>query len=221
METTLNSKDLSVYVNQQLKNLYPDNDTDCYQRLSTVMGTVLNRLELCFSKIKVRYFKNVSGDPFFNHLNGDHYSMFLYILSNQIFEELGDENLAAKCFLLNKTMFGLDAFYKIKLPEHFLFVHPVGTVLGNADYGDYLVVYQNVTVGSKTDGVYPRFTGQNILYSGSTVIGSSTLGLNSVMGANSFLMDREIPDHHIVVGSHPLNRLISNDKNLINTCFQL
>lgn len=221
METTLNSKDLSVYVNQQLKNLYPDSDTDCYQRLSTVMGTVLNRLELCFSKIKVRYFKNVSGDPFFNHLNGDHYSMFLYILSNQIFEELGDENLAAKCFLLNKTMFGLDAFYKIKLPEHFLFVHPVGTVLGNAKYGDYLVVYQNVTVGSKTGGVYPCFTGQNILYSGTTVIGSSTLGLNSAMGANSFLMDREIPDHHIVVGSHPLNRLISNDKNLINTCFQL
>lgn len=221
METTLNSNELSVYVNQQLSHFYPDHDTDCYQRLSTVMGTVLNRLELCFSKIKVRYFKNVSGDPFFNHLNGDHYSMFLYILSNQIFEELGDENLAAKCFLLNKTMFGLDAFYKIKLPEHFLLVHPVGTVLGNADYGDYLVVYQNVTVGSKTDGKYPSFAGQNILYSGSTVIGSSKIGLNSVMGANSFLMDREIPDNQVVIGTHPNNKIMPNKVNLICSCFDI
>lgn len=221
METTLNSKDLSVYLNQQLSHFYPDHDTDCYQKIYSVMSKVLYRLEVCFSKIKIHYYKNANGDSLFNHLNGDHYSMFLYLMSNQIFKELGDENLASKCFLLNKTMFGLDAFYKIKLPEHFLFVHPVGTVLGNAEYGDYLVVYQNVTVGSKTDGKYPIFAGQNILYSGSTVIGSSIIGLNSVMGANSFLIDREIPDHQIVIGNHPLNRLISNDKNLINTCFQL
>lgn len=221
METTLNSKDLTVYVNRQLSHFYPDNDSDCSHRLDTVMKQVLNRLEKCFSKIKIHYYKNETGDPFFNHLNGDHYSMFLYLLSNQLYEYLGDEKLASKCFLLNKMMFGLDAFYKIKLPDHFLFVHPVGTVLGNALYGDYLVVYQNVTVGSKTDGIYPKCKGRNILYSGSTIIGNSELGLNSTMGANAFILDYKVPDHQIVIGTHPANKFLFDNHELISSCFDI
>ena len=110
METTLNKQELCDYVSKQLNVFFPDNKSNVTKKIETVIVAVLERVEKCFSKITVRYYKNSKGKTFFNHLNGDHYSMFLYLLSNQIFETLGDEDTASKCFLLNKTMFGLDAF---------------------------------------------------------------------------------------------------------------
>lgn len=49
--------------------------------------------------------------------------------------------------ILNNFMFS----YKGKLPNVFLFAHPVGTVLGNADYGEYLVISQDVTINTCKD----------------------------------------------------------------------
>ncbi len=41
--------------------------------------------------------------------------------------------------------------YKCKLPKIFVFYHAVGSVIGNADYSDYLVVFQNVTINTALD----------------------------------------------------------------------
>lgn len=219
MESSLHNKELIRYVNAQLSNIFPDDDIDCIDRLKNVMRHVLNRVELCFSKININYYKNNMGEAYFNHLNGDQYSMFLFILSNEVYKRLGDEKLASKLFLLNKAMFGIDAFYKIELPDYFMFVHPVGTVLGNAVYNDYLVIYQNVTIGSKTDGIYPHLLGRNIIYSGSSIIGSSKVGFGTVVGANTFILNRCIDNHSVVVG-HEL-KILEEKNNILNYYFHL
>jgi len=53
-------------------------------------------------------------------------------------------------------MHGIDLFYSVPMPDVFMLVHPVGTVIGKANFSNYLVVYQNCTIGADTD-VYPNF----------------------------------------------------------------
>ena len=73
--------------------------------------------------------------------------MFLYFLSQE-YKSDENEELASRFYLLNKYLFGIDIYYEVNLPKIFMFIHPVGTVLGRAEYNDYLVVYQRCGVGS-------------------------------------------------------------------------
>jgi len=145
--------------------------------------------------------------------------MFLYWIANEAYKNQFI-NLAEKAFFLNKALHGVDAFYSIKLPDVFLFVHPIGTILGNASYSNYLVVYQNVTVGSDINGIYPQFGQANVLYSKSSVIGSCVLGNNVGVGANAFyvgvganafLRNSQIPDNSIAVGLYPEVKIKENN----------
>jgi serine O-acetyltransferase len=123
-------------------------------------------------------------------------------LSNQAWRE-NKITLAEKLFYLNKALNGFDCFYSVELPKIFMLVHPVGTVLGNAKYQDYLVVYQNVTVGSTLSGQYPEFSQGCILYSKASVIGKCKLGENAIVGANCLVINTDVAKHCTVVGAHP------------------
>ncbi|HBI21997.1 MAG TPA: serine acetyltransferase, partial [Legionella sp.] len=168
MNLSLEQPALIAYVAKQLDFFYPDGH-DVMRHLSHIMPMVIKRMDHCFSHIHKKYYVE-HGHASFHHLNSDHYAMFLYLLSNEAWRQ-GFTPLAEKAFLLNKALHGLDAFYSIALPDVFLLVHPVGTVLGNATYSDFFVVYQNVTVGSDVGGVYPCFGQSCVLYSKSSVIG--------------------------------------------------
>lgn len=220
LSTSLSQFELNRYVSVQVNNLIPDGGSDVFLKSCIrVMPKVLLRTELCFSKIVSRYYSDRSGTPFFNHLNSDHYCMFLYMLSHELFK-LGEEASAAKVFMLNKMMFGVDAFYSIDLPEVFMFVHPLGTILGNASYSNYIVIYQGVTIGSLTDGQYPTFSERTILYSNSSIIGSCKLGTDCIVGARSYIIDTNLEDNQVVLGSYPNNKIIENKKDLIDHYFK-
>ncbi len=115
-------------------------------------------------------------------------------------------------------MHGLDLFYSVAMPDIFMLVHPLGTILGNATYSDYLVVYQNVTVGAVTT-VYPKFGEGTILYSRAGVIGACESGNNVVFAANAFVIDQKIPKDTIVVGQYPAHRLVANREAVRARCF--
>ena len=106
-------------------------------------------------------------------------------------------------------------FTKIKLPDVFIVVHPIGTVLGNAKYGEKMVFYQGVTVGSTHLGKYPEFQGENILYSNSSVVGDCRIKSNVIFGANSSLINTNVDESLTVIGSYPNNRFIQS-KPIIN-----
>jgi serine O-acetyltransferase len=219
LQLSLSENALLSYLVKQLNSFFPDEDIIEAADISNCLSQSLERIKICFNAIHLPYF-NKDGMPYFNHLHGDHYAMFLYLMSHTAYKE-NKINIASKLFFLNKMLFGIDAFYGITLPERFLFVHPIGTILGRAKYEDYFVVYQGVTIGATTEGVYPDFSKSTILYSNSSVIGRCSIGSNCVLGAKASLINVNIPDNSIVVGNYPGYKVLSNSSNLIKSYFNI
>lgn len=217
MQLSLHSSDLVKYVTRQCNNFFPERYEVKEVEFSDSVDDTLKRVEFCFSHINLPYYKKDSK-PFFNHLNGDHYSIFLCYLSQSLYFKNGNETLATKMFLLNKLLFGIDAFYKIQFPDIFLLVHPLGTVMGRAEYKNNLVIYQGVTIGATPEGIYPSFSENTILYSNSSIIGNCKLGTNVVMGANSSIVNFSVEDDMTVVGVFPQNRFFKG-RDLISHYF--
>ncbi len=210
MKCTLDKNILTHYLANQINNVFPDT-IEVKDSVIKILPNVLERMSYCFSHIhKKYYFENEK--PIFNHLNSDHYAMFLYWVANEAYKQ-DCINLAEKAFLLNKALHGVDAFYSIALPDIFLFVHPIGTILGNAKYSDYFVVYQNVTIGTDVKGAYPSFGEALVLYSKSSVIGHCSIGDNVCMAANSLVRNTNIPSNSIGVGLYPDFKIKQNSRN--------
>lgn len=169
----------------------------------------MDRLEYCVTRIHRKYFVD-GGVAQFNHLNGDQFAVFLYYLANTVWRESGDDAMATRLFALNKILHGLDLYFAVEMPSVFRLVHPVGTVLGRASYGDYFVAYQNCAVGADEDGVYPSFGEGVILYARSAVLGNSRVGSNVVIAANAFILNTAVPDDSVVVGQYPGIRVLPN-----------
>lgn len=221
MKMSLTEQELSRYVAKQLSNYFPDQQQHSLD-IVAIMNKALQRIDYCFRHIRRKYYQslddNGESQTLFNHLNSDHYASFLYVLSNQAWRE-NKITLAEKLFYLNKALNGFDCFYSVELPKIFMLVHPVGTVLGNAKYQDYLVVYQNVTVGSTLAGVYPEFGKGCILYSKASVIGNCRIGENVVFGANSLLINNTVLLNQSVVGQYPEHRVTASKVNIISEVF--
>jgi len=216
IDLSLPAPDLERYVRRLIANHLPD-DTDLPPIDPRLFERTLARVEHCFSRIARKYYQK-NGKPVFDHLNGDHMASFLYFLGNTIWRETANDALPTRLFYLNKIMHGLDLFYSVTMPDVFMLVHPLGTILGNAKYSDYLVVYQNCTVGAVTT-VYPQFGTGTILYSRSSVIGACVSGDNVVFAANSFVVDAAIPDNTVVVGQYPSHKNLPNKTTVRDRCF--
>lgn len=98
---------------------------------------------------------------------------------------------------------GVELYYEVELPEIFRLIHPLGTVLGRASYADYLVAYQNVSVGSDVDGGRPTFLGPCVLFPGSKILGNVQVGANVWVTAGTKIEARpgqyvEIPEYTVV-----------------------
>lgn len=188
---TLERNALAAYAARQVNTAYPDGDEVSEALLRDLVGRALPRIETCFTQIDSRYFFD-GKTAVFDHLHGDQYAMFLYLLSNEAWKA-GETKAAQKLFLLNKALFGLDAFYEVALPDIFVFVHPLATVLGRATYADYLIVYQRVGIGSNHD-VYPTLGRHLTLHPGAKVLGRCTVGDHCTIASEAFLLDRDLDD---------------------------
>jgi len=183
------------------------------------MKETIMRVERCFQNIRRKYFFD-GQHTLFNHLHGDHYAIYLYYLSNTVYRLGRDEELAQQLFLLNKALHGIDLFYAVSMPDVFLLVHPVGTVLGNATYGNYFVAYQNCGIGSLEDGRYPVFAGENVLFARACILGNCHVGRNVILGANAFVLNSDIPNDCTVVGNYPHCRTLPLTKGVIERIFR-
>ena len=217
MQTSLSRPDLEGYVLHLLANHLPDGYIRSDGARSPAFTKALDRVEHCFQHIHRKYY--IEWVVFhFDHLNGYHMAILLYFFANTVWREGGDVALATRLFYLNKILHGLDLFYSVALPDIFMLVHPVGTVIGNASYQDYLVIYQNCTVGAVTT-IYPSFGLGTILYSHSSVLGDCKLGDDVIMAANAMVIDCEVPPSTVVVGQPPHNRFLSNKRSVKARCF--
>lgn len=200
MKASLTRADLGSYVSRLLATHLPDGSA-AHSGLTPLVGIALDRIEHCFSRIHRKYYEE-DGVPVFDHLNGDHMATFLYMLANTAWQASGEVELATRLFYVNKIMHGLDLFYSVAMPDVFMLVHPIGTVLGKARYSDYFVAYQNCTVGADRES-YPTFGEGVIMYSRSGVVGACAVGGNVVFGANAMIVNTDVPDDSVVVGQYP------------------
>ena len=213
MRSTLDRNGLLRYLDNQIKNIFNDGE-DCNIDINDISNAI-ERMEYCLMNIRLKYFYDEG--PVFDHLYGDAYSMFLYLVSREMYLR-GNSRGATKVFLLNKMMFGIDVYFTTVLPGIFYFSHSQGTVLGNAKYSDFLVVYQGVNIGSDlgkngTGGKYPSFGKGLVLLANTTIVGDCEIGDNVTFGAHSFLRNKKIESNTIVVGHWPNNRFIPNKYN--------
>lgn len=189
---------LADYVARQLNGHFPD-AVLTGDDLGPAMPRALERLEHCFSHVANKYFFD-GARAVFSHLHGDQYAMWLYILGNELHRQGADADLCAKTFLLNKALHGCDIFYEVELPDIFLLVHPLGTVLGRASYQDYFVSYQRVGVGSNHD-VYPRFGQHVTLRPGASVLGDCRVGDHCQIATNALLLDQNLENGSRYIGA--------------------
>jgi len=214
----LNNNELSVYVKQQLTTFYPDMQVSQMSLIDLYINEAMRRAEFCFRNIDNKYYKKSNGKALIDHTNGDQYAAFLYYLSNSIWSLSGDEILPKRIFLLNKLLHGVDIYYEVALPDIFQLVHPLGTVLGRAQYCDYLVVYQGCTIGSVVGGGYPRIGNGCIMYSNSSILGDCKIGENVIIGANSYVINKTVDDNKVITGQHP-NTVVKQSKYTSSSYF--
>lgn len=196
------------------------------RQLNNFWGTSLNKQEIIVFIAKAiektkKSFENSNRPHYpkngFSILNTCLYSVFLYHMSVDIAGDGTDEyrcQLADKLYYLNKIMNCVEWYWNIRLPEHFIVDHPVGSILGHAEYGDYFSVYQGVTVGEslKKDEVeLPTLGHHVIMFSDSKIIGKCNIGNYVILSANTYVINTDIPDCSIVYGQ-------GRDKNQNNDC---
>jgi serine O-acetyltransferase len=199
MKSSLDLEALCALAARQAAAFFDDGEAIAAQHLMPSARLALERLAHSFSKVNNVYFFDGS-DVVFDHLHGDQYAMWLYVLSNQLHRDGAPRSWCKKLFLLNKALHGCDLFYEVELPSVFLLVHPLGTVLGRGHYGDYLVVYQRCGVGSN-HGVYPTLGRHVTMHPGSAVLGRCTVGDDCSIAAESLLLDRDLPSGSVFIGS--------------------
>jgi serine O-acetyltransferase len=183
---------LVQYVAKQLDSLVPGDGLDAdVEQVSATVPRALERLRPILSV--VRNFEPNS----FDHLNSLQYATFLYLLSNEQWRTKPGDAIADRLFCLNRALNSIDLFYAVQMPEVFFISHGLGTVLGNASYGDRLVVFQNVTVGRVGDD-RPQIGAEVVLYPGAVVTGRAVVGAGSVVSAATVVHGVTVPPGTVV-----------------------
>ena len=196
-------KKISEQLEKQLHNFFIDVDmSEIDEKIEEAYGRCLNAIAASNDR-----YLSFNGTPRFLLDHSGCWSLFLYYLSNSL-KNVSKGKGATKVYYLNKILHGVDWFYEVQLPEHFMTDHPVGSVLGRAEYGDFLFVYQGVTIGGNislksSQWVYPVLGNNIILFSNATVLGEAYIGNNVIFSANSYVINEDIPDDSIVFGSSP------------------
>ncbi len=201
MITTSKKSQLFDLIINQLNYFFNDKRKIKKKEINQPLNEALDRTINCFSNINNPYYYDKNKKKIiFNHLNSDHLATFLYFLSNSCFKNKKHISICDKIYYLNKILNSIDLYYEVKMPEIFLLVHPVGTVLGRAEYSNFLIVYQGVNVGSNKN-FYPRFSKYVTLRPSTTVLGNSYLQQNSEMAAGSVIIDKKLKKNSIYFGN--------------------
>ena len=98
--------------------------------------------------------------------------------------------------------------------------HPVGTVLGRANYSDYFICYHNCTVGANLANDYPAFGRGVVMFGGSRIIGKTSVGDNTLVSTGAIVIDGGMLDPDSVLhGIHPNARRSPTRRNVMREIF--
>lgn len=186
---------------RQLENFWDEWDEEVINRqIPEALEQMNKNYSMAASKQRYR-----DGNMVFDPMYTGTWAIFLYKLMRLLFLE--GNNKEAECiYYLNKVLHSVDWFYQTELPLHFMAEHLLGSVLGRAQYSDYLFVYQGTTIGGNRKGdvlYYPKVGENVVLYANATVLGNTSIGNNVIISANTYIINENIPNNCIVFGHSP------------------
>lgn len=208
-------EELYEYVINQMEYLFPDKYNMKGNDVISAFNQGLERLENCFKYISFPAYCDKSGQTHFSHLHADQYAQFLYFFSNSLWNISQNKIVCDKLLLLNRALHSIFISYKGVLPDIFFLGHPIGTILGNANYSNYLVVFQNVTVNTSTSDkgkAAPQLGEGLFLAAGAKIIGNKKVGNRVSVGVDAVVYDKEIPDDTVVIKNDDGSVLINRRK---------
>lgn len=175
------------YLTAQCAHVVPDGREAQFRKLAGAhLDQALERMHVCINACA----------PWrpdqFNVLQSSQHCIFLYFLSHTIWKESGDTAAPTRLFLMNKAFNGIDLFYEIAMPPVFYIGHSVGIVLAKATYGNFLVLYQNSTVGRHKADI-PVIGEGVVIYPNSCVIGRSVVEDGAVVSQGARVVNRHVP----------------------------
>jgi len=157
----------------------------------------------------------------FNVLQSSQHAIYLYFLANTIWKRSGETESPTRLFLMNKALNGIDLFYEIAMPQVFYIGHSVGIVLAKATYGEFLVLYQNSTVGRHKDQI-PVIGERVVLYPNTAVIGRSVVEDDAVVSQGVSVVNKHVPKGAMAFAG-PLGELVFRPRpdDLLSEYFRL
>lgn len=216
MRQTLSAAELANYLARQVESFFPDGPVD-RGAAGHFCHRALERIAHCHAHIRSKYHQ-CGGEPVFDHLHTDHWAAFLYLFANSVNREDGDLRLADKVYALNKALHSLDVYHAVQLPPVFMFVHPVGTVIGRATIGNYFAIYQNCSIGGDVNDCLPVLGEGVVLYAGARVIGPCSIGDNCLVASGATVMT-DVPAGSVAFGQHPQTSTKPTRHNVRNVVF--
>lgn len=194
-------EELFEYLKRQTSVFFPDGYELKGKDVKKAFELGLDRTEYCFKHISLSSYSDDYGQTFFSKYHADQYAQLLYFFSNSLWDISQNKVICDKIISLNRLLHGFFFSYKCKLPDIFMFGHPVGSIIGNAVYSDYLVIYQNVTINtsSDSDNLPAPVLGKGLfLGAGSKIIGNKPIGDRVSIGVNTVVYNKTIEDDKIV-----------------------
>ena len=226
MKLSLCKTDLMFYLKHQMEHFFPDKYSFTGEDITKAVDLALDRLEYCYKFIG-RPAYNRDGQTYFSHLHGDQYSQFLYYLMNSLWKLSQNRPICDKLVQLNRMMSGCYFTYNAGLPDIFFWSHPVGTVLGNAKYGNFFYCNNNCTVATQArldiDGK-PLSIGEGLYLGAGAGIYTTNIqiGKRVAIGAGtSVYKEKKIDSDTLVVSKNGENHYIKWNKETYNQRFKV
>ena len=163
-------------------------------------------------------------------LHTAHYSqscLILLELNNIIYNSyLKNKNeklleICDKIYFMNTTQSSCDLYYDIDFPKKIFCDHPLGSVIGRAKFSEKssLVFGGKCNIGQNRF-VYPEIDGDLVMYSGSVLLGKTTVKGLVVLSYGSYVKDEGLLENVLIFGQSP-NLIIKKLKpdDFIKYCF--
>lgn len=116
--------------------------------------------------------------------------------------------LAKLVSFLNFLFFGIECAMRCRIGPGLFLPHTQGTVIGAAEIGANVTVFQSVTIGAREfeplydDEKRPSIGNNVLIGSGAKLLGPIRVGDGARIGANTVVM-QDVPDKALVIGPKP------------------
>lgn len=133
------------------------------------------------------------------------HAIVLYRFAHWLHAGLGLRLLARLVSVWSRFWTGVEIHPGARIGRGFFIDHGAGVVIGEtAEVGDHCVMFHNVTLGGtgKYDGQRHPIVGHHVFIGTNAILlGPIRVGDHAKVGANAFVINRDVPAHSTVVGT--------------------